>query len=192
MALATSTKMIEVYPSGKKCDHLSPSLTRLDDILAAMTIDDPLPSPTTTAPSPSVRSIYSPRIEKLSTSPTTAPSSPPSSPPSPLPGLLPHFPLSTIPTCRVCHSPGRRRIVTPENQNGNAGRPYYTCKPCKDRNRSFASKYKVGWICWDDDRGISSQNPPCTTCRVTSRQDTSRRGKEFYTCATGACNYYKE
>ncbi|KAF2476963.1 uncharacterized protein BDR25DRAFT_251433 [Lindgomyces ingoldianus] len=104
----------------------------------------------------------------------------------------PTFPLNN-PHCRHCESNAGtvRYIVRPTNQNGNGGRPYYACSNCDQSNP------EGGWITWDDNHGINATNPFCD-CGVVSRLDqagaNSTRlgaGNVFYTCATGACNFYQ-
>ncbi|KAJ5505569.1 hypothetical protein N7453_004526 [Penicillium expansum] len=93
--------------------------------------------------------------------------------------------LATLehPRCLECRDDGIRRIVNDNNPNGNAGRPYYRCYPC-DR-----------FICFDDQRGISSANPLCD-CGLYSRRQMAGVGKQVprglhYVCARGGCYFYE-
>lgn len=101
----------------------------------------------------------------------------------------PRFPL-LHPRCRVCGSATlHHRITQPSNPNGNAGRPYYVCIPCKRNNRE-------GWVTWDDERGVRNSNPSCY-CGDFRRQDQEgigrgRHGLDFWTCSTGSCDYYSK
>ncbi|KAF7561493.1 hypothetical protein G7046_g2646 [Stylonectria norvegica] len=88
------------------------------------------------------------------------------------------FPLPTAPNCLNCHQPCTRKIISAGNKNGNAGRPYYMCvKP------SHGFKF----ACWDDDRGIASDNPQCE-CGLISRKFTAD-GNEFFGCPVGTCSW---
>ena len=110
---------------------------------------------------------------------------------------LPHFPLSPKPRCRRCGwQPKFRNIVKATNPNGNAGRPYYICVLCKKRSTQGVGDHYTGWITWDDDRGMSSDNPKCH-CGIASRQDKAGSDTDipnlgFWTCGTGSCDYYSE
>ena len=111
---------------------------------------------------------------------------------------LPHFPLSPKPRCRRCGwQPKFRNIVKATNPNGNAGRPYYICVLCKKRSTQGVGDHYTGWIAWDDDCGMSIDNPKCH-CGIASRQD--KAGADaliipnlgFWTCATGRCDYFSD
>ena len=106
------------------------------------------------------------------------------------------FLLREAPRCRYCQTLGTLRTVKESNSNGNSGRPYYICRECKKNQTKIGSEFEVGWITWNDFRGIDGANPRCG-CDKVSRQDragfrSSRAGMGFWTCATGACDYYSE
>ena len=107
----------------------------------------------------------------------------------------PQFPLAETPRCRRCDwEPRYRNVVSENNRNGNAGRPYYKCVRCEGRPGQGVGYHLKGWITWDDDRGMDVRNPECY-CGVASRQDkagahTTIPNLGFWTCATGRCNYY--
>lgn len=92
------------------------------------------------------------------------------------------------PTCHNCNRPAVRMSTSSDNQNGNAGRPYFICPACQWEKR---------WVCWADTRGIEESNPRCG-CGQPSRQDRigsgkgRKSGKGFWTCVTGSCEYYSE
>ncbi|KAF2712089.1 hypothetical protein K504DRAFT_425974 [Pleomassaria siparia CBS 279.74] len=100
------------------------------------------------------------------------------------------FPLKTKPTCSRCGTlASDQKIVSPDNENGNANRPYYICSVCDINSR---------WITWNDARGVGPKNPVCDCIPSSpSRQDragksSKREGYGFWTCATGTCLYYSE
>jgi hypothetical protein len=110
--------------------------------------------------------------------------------------LLPRFPLSS-PTCRFCNcNPRYRSSVMPNNPNGNAYRPFYSCIRCRPQRLRTRSDHERGWITWDDGRGIAHSNPNCD-CGVPSWQhragvESPRHGLGFWTCASGSCGYSSE
>ena len=77
----------------------------------------------------------------------------------------------------MCGSPPVLRIVSSSNRNGNAGRQYLYCPPCRF------------WICWVDSEGILPQNPLCF-CGFRSRLNNRNDGVQFYSCATKHCKYF--
>ncbi len=106
----------------------------------------------------------------------------------------PTFPLDPKPSCRHCHyTPQKRSTVDFTNQNGNGGRPYYVCVPCKTNASIPPGPNGKGWITWDDNRGMDPGNPECW-CGLIARQDrtgvnSQAPGRGFWTCCTGACGY---
>ena len=97
--------------------------------------------------------------------------------------------------CRCCYEPATYRITKPDNENGNAGRPYWVCtnKLCY---ATMKSKYEDGWVSWADGKGVDDENPVCY-CGAPSRQDKickdeGKKGLGFWTCAEGKCDYYSE
>ncbi|RAK73136.1 uncharacterized protein BO72DRAFT_248397 [Aspergillus fijiensis CBS 313.89] len=91
------------------------------------------------------------------------------------------------PPCRRCNAITSQYIVSENNENGNAGRPYYRCHHCG----TFA--------CFADLRGVHPDNPACDCegqlpCRLQVASQNDRRcfpGALFYTCAVGGCNYFQ-
>jgi GRF zinc finger len=114
---------------------------------------------------------------------------------------IPHGQPNYIPPpryhCRRCRSTDLSyRIVQRGNPNGHVGRPYYVCKNphLPDVTRPDAGQYISGWVTWADNEGVTPGNPPCY-CLPISRQDTVgegmfNAGRHFYTCSTGACDYF--
>ncbi|KAH8822102.1 hypothetical protein F5884DRAFT_746377 [Xylogone sp. PMI_703] len=95
-------------------------------------------------------------------------------------------PTNTIPidgpNCILCQRPTTREVTKIWNRNGHGGRPYFRCGHC-DKFHSFA-----------DNQGISKQNPLCQ-CDQHSRLELAGRWKgrsPYFTCATGACNFYSK
>ncbi|OTA98988.1 hypothetical protein M426DRAFT_68677, partial [Hypoxylon sp. CI-4A] len=86
------------------------------------------------------------------------------------------------PPCPYCQEPGSYRIVNDANPNGNAGRPYYKCFPCRK------------FITFADDIGNDQSNPPCSCGNPCRKQLTGKNkpppGRPFYACSTGACDYF--
>jgi hypothetical protein len=111
-------------------------------------------------------------------------------------GLQPTFPMENIPQCRRCgYRPKYRSTVSPNNPNGNSGRPYYFCIRCQFSRKCRASSngHRKGWISWDDNRGVHPSNRNCY-CGVACRQDRAgvnsfHSGYGFWTCASGRCSY---
>ncbi|KAL8407729.1 hypothetical protein RB594_006534 [Gaeumannomyces avenae] len=90
----------------------------------------------------------------------------------------------SAPACVNCRQRTKRFITRASNRNGNAGRPYYKCVPC----RKFA--------CFDDERGNDDRNPPCDECGYPSKRqaagrDTKVPGGIHYVCSQGTCDFYK-
>ncbi|KAL1969791.1 hypothetical protein VTN77DRAFT_7300 [Rasamsonia byssochlamydoides] len=135
-------------------------------------------------------SVLSPQPEP------TADNSPTRSPPS--------FPLSERP--KLCwagehEAPPlikRRTRTFKHPELGEITRPYYMCTTC-DSNKTNVFRncgYPRGFVTWDDDIGLHSDNPRCY-CGVPSRQDRKCRftglfGDGFWICASGACGYYSD
>ncbi|KAL4909597.1 hypothetical protein BDW74DRAFT_143360 [Aspergillus multicolor] len=86
------------------------------------------------------------------------------------------------PLCKRCGSPTILKNARMWNQNGNSGRPFYSCGKC--------GKFRS----WADGKGISDQNPRCL-CDKPSRWGQSSREKQrrgFFNCATGDCTFFVE
>ncbi len=89
------------------------------------------------------------------------------------------------PPCKKCRRvPTKLCWVGPNNQNGNAGRPYYKCaaEGCND------------WLTWADMRGVNG-NELCdcgftTRLCVTTERASSGPGLVFYKCYQGTCNIF--
>ncbi|KAF2135971.1 uncharacterized protein K452DRAFT_192195, partial [Aplosporella prunicola CBS 121167] len=81
------------------------------------------------------------------------------------------------PQCMRCGRPTTKFITRSSNRNGNAGRPYYKCGPCK-KFHNFA-----------DNRGINTDNPKCC-CGQVSRMQKSGVGVLHFVCQFGCCNFY--
>ena len=88
-----------------------------------------------------------------------------------------------------------KRTVRHDNPH-NANRPYYVCVDPNCPNVTGPNARHepyTGWVTWDDNRGIKLGNPLCQ-CPVpqTARLDTAwtqeNYNRDFWTCATGACN----
>jgi hypothetical protein len=83
------------------------------------------------------------------------------------------------PRCRHHHTSAAEQVVLPWNENGNGGRPYYTCRACN------------GFICFGDMRGIRDENPACDCESISlSRRGTDYNGHVFYNCALGQCGFF--
>jgi hypothetical protein len=91
------------------------------------------------------------------------------------------FPQHT-PRCCLCDGPGSRYITRRSNRNGNIGRPYYKCLPCKK------------FLGFADDRGNDTRNPPCDCGESSKRQlagkNKTRRGVH-YACRLLSCDFYQ-
>ena len=89
------------------------------------------------------------------------------------------------------------QIVQSENPNRNGGRSYYICvnRRCPNvTGPNNVNQHYRGWVTWDDTFGVESWNPPCK-CRRSARLDTAgersvRHGQQFWTCSTGACDFF--
>lgn len=84
--------------------------------------------------------------------------------------------------CSNCHKPGHRRITSFSNPNGNAGRPYYYCSPCRK------------FISFDDERGKRDENPLCE-CGKPSRSQLNGKnsrppGGVHFVCSEGQCDFF--
>ena len=90
--------------------------------------------------------------------------------------MNPEFPISPAPSCSRCGARCSRHIVSVYNQNGNAGRPYYTC--FDGHARAFRT--------WDDDVGVEPGNPTCA-CGLRARRNTRHDGHQWYCCPVGSC-----
>ena len=109
----------------------------------------------------------------------------------------PHYTQPSPYQCRHCRSTNLAfHTVGQGNPNGNAGRPYYVCvnTSCPGRTSPNADRHERGWVTWDDNIGVVPGNPLCR-CQRISRLDvagvySNHRGRKFYTCSTGACDYF--
>ena len=109
----------------------------------------------------------------------------------------PNPPIPSPYQCRNCRSTNLAfHTVGHGNPNGNAGRPYYVCvnASCPGRTSPNIDKHERGWVTWDDNIGVAPDNPLCR-CQRISRLDiagvySNHRGRKFYTCSTGACDYF--
>lgn len=98
----------------------------------------------------------------------------------------PHPALLIPPPCPSanCSKSTKKLFVEPENPNGNAGRPYYSCPDC---NR---------FVCFGDMRGIHLSNPECWCggFQLSRLQVSGEKRKVpralYYTCALGQCNFF--
>ncbi|KAI9888408.1 MAG: hypothetical protein M1814_000500 [Vezdaea aestivalis] len=159
-----------------------------------------LPSAETVAPS-----LSNVPSEQREVSPTLAlPISPPISPPPAQSRIATRpqttqsltFPLVNPPNCRTCRRAGTREITEQYNKNGNAGRPYYTCK-----NKDPACTASFKFIVFDDDVGIDVANPLCR-CQTPKPARQNRvsigfggrkkwnTGTGFWTCSTAQCGFW--
>ena len=93
--------------------------------------------------------------------------------------------FTEVPVCRKCKKETSREITQPENDRGNANRPYYKCKT------NGCEKF----YCFDDARGIHPDNPPCfcgepSRRRVAGKDRSSTSDSLFLTfqCAAAACD----
>ncbi|KAL9594698.1 MAG: hypothetical protein Q9219_006883 [cf. Caloplaca sp. 3 TL-2023] len=151
-------------------------------------------------PLPSIISVPKP---SLPTPPTPLPSNitHPRKPQQQQPrGKLPTFPMSRHPKCRRCGwTPKYRSTVKSTNENNNVARSYFICVMCKkDRDANNQplrtnDNREVGWISWDDYKGVHEDNRPCF-CGFVCRQDRAGvdsycPGMGFWTCATGGCAF---
>lgn len=110
---------------------------------------------------------------------------------------LPTFPLletrGVVPLCQFCRRSCERRIV--RSNSRNHGRPYYICMDCPVYGGVYNNFGNCDrWTTWDDSIGMDPSNPKCY-CGFQSRQDralnrSKRPGMGFWTCASGACQYY--
>jgi hypothetical protein len=88
---------------------------------------------------------------------------------------MPTFPIDEPPLCKNknCNQPCVRAFTA-------KGRPVYGC-PCQP---------KGVWCTYDDDEGVSPENPACK-CGYFCRKDFSaKRGQEFLKCAVGKCDVF--
>ena len=108
------------------------------------------------------------------------------------------FPAKPSPYhCRHCGSRKlSRHVVKHGNPNGNVGRPCYICtnSDCPNVRILKADQHITGWVTWDDNVGVAATNPPCK-CGRPLRQDVAGEhsrypGRSFWTCSTGACDYF--
>ena len=105
------------------------------------------------------------------------------------------FPTSPY-QCRHCGSIHLKYdFVKPGNPNGNIGRPYYICVNPYCPNVINSAHHIRGWVTWDDNIGIDPRNPLCK-CLRSAREDIAGErspspGHHFWTCSTGACDYYR-
>lgn len=91
--------------------------------------------------------------------------------------------LNTAPICLRCGLQTEKRLVLPENPNGNGGRPMYSCASC---NR---------FSCFGDIRGIHLGNHLCD-CALLSRAQVAGDDKKVlravhYRCAVDGCGYFE-
>jgi len=97
-----------------------------------------------------------------------------SSPAAMLP-RMPVFPLSEPPLCknRNCQQVQRRcvRALT------SKGRYCYGC----------ANQHPSIFCTYDDDEGVSDENPACRECNYHCRKERTNSGIWFYKCAVGRC-----
>ena len=109
----------------------------------------------------------------------------------------PNPPFPSPYQCRHCRSTNLAfHTVGHGNPNGNAGRRYYVCVNafCPGLTSPNAARHERGWVTWDDIIGVTPDNPLCR-CQRVSRLDvagvySNHRGRKFYTCSTGACDYF--
>ncbi|KIW35947.1 uncharacterized protein PV06_11744 [Exophiala oligosperma] len=92
-------------------------------------------------------------------------------------------PPAVAPDCIKCGKPTVWDVTKTSNRKGNAGRPYYICKP----RRKFH--------CFADTRGNDPRNPACF-CGVSSKTQVSGADKKtvrgvHYVCRRGKCDYYR-
>ncbi|KAM0803834.1 hypothetical protein BDR22DRAFT_699444 [Usnea florida] len=114
------------------------------------------------------------------------------------PYIPPYPPIPSPYHCRHCWSTNLKfDIVGQNNLNGNAGRPYYVCQNdlCPGHMSPDVCRHERGWVTWGDNKGVDPGNPPCK-CQPFSRLDVAgvhsrHRGQRFYTCRTGACDYFR-
>lgn len=114
----------------------------------------------------------------------------------PTPSQLPSYPTFSPYRCRHCNNTNLTYdTVKPGNPLGNDGRPYYVClnRNCSNYtvNKTNAGQGVGGWVTWDDNIGVEPGNPLCR-CRPPrrARKDTAATGRHFWTCSTGACDYW--
>ena len=97
------------------------------------------------------------------------------------------FPLQRAPRCTVCREYGKLAAVKSSRaaaSKDNIGRPYYGC----------SNNHKYQWLTWNDDKGITLDNPRCT-CGHPSRIDCSDKSygrTYFYSCSTKECGFTQE
>lgn len=99
-----------------------------------------------------------------------------------------HPAIQRPPHCLRCGWYTRRRLCSPDNENGNGLRPYYKCCNCG----AFA--------CFGDMRGVLAENPTCSCDygRQLSRSviagtdggEAEIPRSMFYHCATGGCRFF--
>lgn len=91
--------------------------------------------------------------------------------------------LKIPPICKSCGKTSSLLITWPRNQNGNAGRPYYKCKPCDN------------FITFADDRGTKLDSPLCECGKPSRLQLNGRDRKPAFglhcVCKYGACDFYR-
>ena len=91
--------------------------------------------------------------------------------------------FTEVPVCRGCDEETTRLKTKPENDRGNAGRPYYKCQNNECRKKFY---------CFDDARGVHPDNPLCF-CRERSRRIVAGKATSDYLflkfqCARNDCD----
>ena len=86
------------------------------------------------------------------------------------------------PLCLGCGDAAALALVSQANINGNAGRPFYRCAPCRR------------FVTWADLRGVAPTNPACR-CGAPSRENVTGvrarcgPGVRYRCCAEGRCDF---
>ena len=101
-----------------------------------------------------------------------------SAPPTSHNAAMPHCPECDAHTAQLTTFTTRT-----SNRNGNAGRKYLKCVPCKR------------FVAFLDDRGVHASNPTCF-CNRPSRLQIAGAGKIkprglHYVCVRGGCDFYE-
>ena len=91
--------------------------------------------------------------------------------------------FTEVPVCPECDEETSREITNPENDNGNANRPYYKC-----------ITYGCGeFYSFDDARGIHPDNPLCFCGKRSRRRVAGKATSDslflVFQCARATCDY---